>query len=72
MKALPLIPGRLNYLQRMAAPGTWCDNNIIQAVANELNCVIYIIESRLSCVNGSTVRTTQNRGKARVLFVGYS
>lgn len=59
------------YLQRMAAPGTWCDNIIIQAVANELNCVIHIIESRLSCVNGSTVRTTQNRGKPRVLFVGY-
>ena len=59
------------YLQRMAAPGAWCDNIIIQAVANELNCVIHIIESRLSCVNGSTVRTTQNRGKPRVLFVGY-
>lgn len=59
------------YLQRMAAPGTWCDNIIIQAVANELNCVIHIIESRLSCVNGSTVTTTQNRGKPRVLFVGY-
>ena len=58
-------------LQRMAAPGTWCDNIIIQAIANELNCVIHIIESRLSCVNGSTIRTTQNRGKPRVLFVGY-
>ena len=59
------------YLQRMAAPGTWCDNIIIQAVANELNCVIHIIESRRSCVNGSTIRTTQKRGKPRVLFVGY-
>ena len=60
-----------SYLQRMAAPGTWCDNIIFQAVANELNCVIHIIGSRLSCVNGSTIRTAQNRGKPRVLFVGY-
>ena len=55
----------------MTTPGTWCDNIIIQAVANELNCVIHIIESRLSCVNGSTIKTAQNRGKLRVLFVGY-
>ena len=55
-----------SYLQRMATPGTWCDNIIIQAVANQLNCVIHIIESRLSCTQGST--TDQN---AKVLFVGY-
>lgn len=61
------------YLQRMATPGTWCDNIIIQGVANELNCVINIIESRLSCPNGSTITPTPYtcRGKPKVLFVGY-
>ena len=43
------------YLKRMAAPGTWCDNNIIQAVANQLNCVIHIIESRISNPEGTTI-----------------
>lgn len=33
------------YLQRMATPGIWCDNIIIQAVANKLNCVIHIIRN---------------------------
>ena len=43
------------YLQRMATPGTWCDNQIIQAVANQFICVIHIIESRLSCPDGTTI-----------------
>ena len=60
------------YLQRMTTPGTWCDNIIIQAVANELHCVIHIIESRLSCLEGSTIITPSGDQEiTRVLFVGY-
>lgn len=59
------------YLQRMNTPGTWCDNLIIQAVANELHCVIHIIESRLSCLEGSTITPSGDQEITRVLFVGY-
>ena len=34
-----------NYIQQMSTQGTWCDNIIIQAVANAHNCVIHITES---------------------------
>ena len=30
-----------NYIQQMSTPGTWCDNIIIQAVANAYNCYSY-------------------------------
>ena len=59
------------YLNRMSTPGTWCDNIIIQAVSNQLNCVIHIIESRFSCPNGSTITPPLGPTKPRVLFVGY-
>ena len=59
------------YLKRMAAPGTWCDNNIIQAVANQLNCVIHIIESRISNPEGTTITPPSSPANTRVLFVGY-
>ena len=32
-----------SYINRMSTPGTWCDNLIIQAVANALNCVIHTL-----------------------------
>ena len=60
-----------SYLLRMATPGTWCDNIIIQAVANQLNCVIHITESRLSCTEGSTITPPSADKKPRLLFVGY-
>lgn len=36
-----------NYINRMSTRGTWCDNLIIQAVANALNCVIHIVSSEI-------------------------
>ena len=60
-----------SYLQRMATPGTWCDNIIIQAVANQLNFVIHIIESRLFCTQGSTINPSTALSNVKVLFVGY-
>ena len=55
----------------MATPCTRCDNIIIQAVANQLNCVIHIIESRLSCTQGSTINPSTALANVKVLFVGY-
>ena len=39
-----------DYIQQMSRPGTWCDNIIIQAVANAHNCVIHITESDVNQV----------------------
>ena len=33
------------YIQEMSKAGTWCDNIIIQAVANALFCTIHITDS---------------------------
>ena len=58
------------YLQSMATPGTWCDNIIIQAIANQLNCIIHIIESRLSCTEGSTINPSSTDKIPTLLFIG--
>ena len=55
----------------MATPGTWCDNLIIQAVANQFNCVIHIIESRLSCRDGTTIMPPSCNQTPRITFIGY-
>ena len=34
-----------NYIQEMSQSGTWCDNIIMQAVANALSCTIHITDS---------------------------
>ena len=60
-----------SYVNRMGTPGTWCDHNIIQAVANQLNCVIHIIESRVSKPEGTTVSPPPSTFKPFLLFVGY-
>ena len=57
------------YLQGMTTPGTWCDNITIQAVANELHCVIHIIESRLSCPEGSTITSSGDQEITKLSIV---
>ena len=42
-----------------------------QAVANQLNCVIHIIGSRLSCTEGSTINPSGTDKKPTLLFIGY-
>jgi len=39
----------------MSNAGTWCDNVIIQAVANSNNCVIHITESDLNKPGGTII-----------------
>ena len=55
-----------NYVQHlMSNPGTWCDNKIIQAVANANSCVIHITES-------DTITTPIFHDKcSEVIFIGY-
>ena len=43
----------LQYLSTMCRKGTWCDNIIIQAVSNALNCIIHVIESDENCAESN-------------------
>ena len=56
----------------MSQPQTWCDNLMIQAVSNALNCLIHITDS----VDGSPAKVitpsfvTPNLERT-ILFLGY-
>ena len=63
-----------NYVKQMSNAGTWCDNVIIQAVANSNNCVIHITESDLNKPDGTIIypsSTTYHEKKQTVIFIGY-
>ena len=55
----------------MSNPGTWCDNIIIQAVANANNCVIHITESDINKPEGTTITPVSHDQQPRVIFIGY-
>ena len=55
----------------MSNPGTWCDNIIVQAVANANNCIIHIIESDVNKPQGTTITPTFQDNCSRVIFIGY-
>ena len=63
-----------NYVTQMSNSGTWCDNVIIQAVANSHNCVIHITESDFNKPDGTIIypaSTTYHEKKQTVIFIGY-
>lgn len=60
-----------NYIKLMSTPGTWCDNVIIQAVANAYNSVIHIIESHIDKPNGTTIVPHDHENPQKILFIGY-
>ena len=45
----------VSYINRMSTRGPWCDNLIIQAVANALNCVIHIVSSEICSQSHSII-----------------
>ena len=62
---------RANYVQQMSNPGTWCDNIIIQAVANANNCVIHITESDINKPEGTIITPVSHDQQPKVIFIGY-
>ena len=60
-----------NYVQQMSTPGTWCDNIIIQAVANAHNCVIHITESDINKPEGTIITPIFLEERPMVIFIGY-
>lgn len=60
-----------NYIQQMSTLGTWCDNIIIQAVANAHNCVIHITESDINKPDGTIITPVVHEGQTNTIFIGY-
>ena len=53
----------------MSTPGKWCDNIIIQAVANAHNCVIHITESDINKPDGTIITPVVHEGQANTIFL---
>ena len=58
-----------HYIQEMSKQGTWCDNIIIQAVANALSCTIHITDSDMNAIYPTT--SLNSHQKQRIVFLGY-
>ena len=61
----------LEYLNNMSRQGTWCDNLIIQAVANALNCTIYITESAENFAESNVIHPANIQGRPRTIYIGH-
>ena len=61
----------LQYLSTMCRQGTWCDNIIIQAVSNALNCIIHIIESAENFAESNVIVPVGVEGSLRTIYIGH-
>ena len=55
----------------MSKQGTWCDNVIIQAIANALSCIIHITDSNPNNFNATIVTPVNSQRNQRSVFLGY-
>ena len=61
-----------NYIYRMSTQGTWCDNLIIQAVVNALNCLIHIVSSENCSQSQSIIITPLSEDRrSNYITIGY-
>ena len=60
-----------NYIQHMSKQGTWCDNIIMQAVANACNCVIHITQSNIHSPEGTILTPVAEQEGRKTIFIGY-
>ena len=61
-----------NYIYIMSTRGTWCDNLIIQAVANALNCLIHIVSSEICSQSQSIIITPLSEDRrSNYITTGY-
>ena len=61
----------LQYLNNMSRQGTWCDNLVIQAVSNALNCVIHITERAANFAETTIIHPANTVGKTRTIYLGH-
>ena len=55
----------------MSTSGTWCDNIIMQAVANAMNCVIHITHSNINLTEPTIITPIVHQENQGILFIGY-
>ncbi|CAH3181256.1 unnamed protein product [Porites lobata] len=60
-----------NYIRQMSKQGTWCNNIIMQAVANAYNCVIHITESNIDSPEGIFLTPVADQVGRKTIFIGY-
>ncbi|CAH3185622.1 unnamed protein product [Porites lobata] len=60
-----------NYIQQMSKQGTWCDNIIMQAVANAYNCVIHITQSNINSRESTILTPVADQDGRKTIFIGY-
>ena len=60
-----------NYINEMSRPDTWCDNIIMQAVANALCCVMHITDCNIAATEATVKTPVCSQGKPKVIFLGY-
>lgn len=59
------------YVYEMSQQGTCCDNVIMQAVANALNCTIHITDSNSSTTNAVVITPFESNNDPKCIFLGY-
>ncbi|CAH3134206.1 unnamed protein product [Porites lobata] len=55
----------------MSKQGTWCDNIIMQAVANAYNCVIHITQSNINSPESTILTPVADQDGRKTIFIGY-
>ena len=60
-----------NYINEMSQQGTWCDNLIIQAVANALSCTIHITDSNPTTSLATIITPVRTHCRQRIVSLGY-
>lgn len=60
-----------NHINEMSRPDTWCDNIIMQAVANALCCIIHITDSNIASAEATVITPVCSQGKPKLVFLGY-
>ncbi len=61
----------LEYLTNMSQQGTWCDNLIIQALADKLNIRIHITESNPLFAEMNVIEPVHLKTDTRQIFLGH-
>ena len=60
-----------SYIENMSKYGTWCDNVIIQAVANHFGCQIFIIETALNFSDVTIIVPSNLDSCQQNLYIGH-
>ena len=61
----------LQYLNSMSIQGTWADGLIIQAIADQLNLRVFIIESHINFNQFNIIQAQSSMQSPTVIYLGH-